>query len=238
MKRESAFQNLFRPSSSLLRFASPAFRHFAVPEHLPATLDPAKHWPSLVVQRAADLTVTAGRYGERTNLACYYLVSPAIPQIPDMKIQAVRFTLESCDQGWCGDPGSEERAPGTYNACNSWFEAGIIRDADADAEAHISGKNADPRGRDAAVFDDDAFTRAPAREVRNPFEAGSRRWHLQYNVHACSTRQTHAVLWTKEDVLDDVQARARGAGTGRGFVGMLAPGDRVAIVVRAQASLA
>ncbi|KAG5637062.1 hypothetical protein H0H81_005943 [Sphagnurus paluster] len=202
-------------------------QHFVPTELAYIILDEAQYWACLSAERNEKLSIVASGYGETNNLAAYYLFSPAIPQKAEIKIQLVRFKIMSCDQGWGGNVHDQ----GTYNACYSWFEAGIVR---AHGAVSALQEASEEPGRGAAVFNKVAFSGDPPREVMNPLDPGRKRWFLQFNAHASSHLRTHEVLWTKDD--NDVQARARerGAGTGDGFVGRLTQGDRVAIIARAQ----
>ncbi|KAG5642725.1 hypothetical protein DXG03_002270 [Asterophora parasitica] len=161
------------------------------------------------------------------------MVTPAIP--PGKRaIQAVRFTLLSNDQGQAPDIDIEENLRGTYQGSNTWFEAAIIRDDREEVPQYLFQVRQPRQPIDA--FNRDAFTREQAREIKNSLK-GTERWQLQYNVQAVCTPKLYQIVWMKGEVInDEVEAvsRSKGAGTGRGFVSTLRPGDRVALVLRAQ----
>jgi len=111
---------------------------------------------------------------------------------------------------------------GTYEAVYSWFEASIIRNAQIPPMDIMN----------AVVLNE-----LSSGEVKNiADDAVEQRWLLQKNVHVSSIRQTHDVVWYHGDVIDEASARARGCGSGKGFVEALVAGDRVAVLARAQAS--
>ncbi|KAF5367279.1 hypothetical protein D9615_010462 [Tricholomella constricta] len=195
-------------------------------------LDAAQYWPCVSSERTDDAAPFVVHASSGTGAAAYYLVTPPIPAHPrtrPIQIQGVVFTLRSCDQGWGGD----DRYIGTYNGSYSWFEAGIVRDSLLGVEDQLSSQGS---LRTFHEFDDAAFGRSLGREVENPLEP-TRRWNLQFNLQVSRTVKRHEIVWTKDDVFDDgveAEAMTKGAGTGRGFVSTLRPGDRVALVVKAQ----
>ncbi|KAG5646430.1 hypothetical protein DXG03_003480 [Asterophora parasitica] len=188
----------------------------------------ALYWPcsvSIKMPKKNQIFCTPASVSEN-NAAAYYMVTPAIPP-GYAPIQAVRFTIRSGDQGWGGD-----NFRGTYQGSYTWFEAAIIRDDREQVPQFLFQLEQQP----VHAFNDDAFSRELAREIRNPLEE-SERWKLQYNLQVSFPPKVHQVVWMKDDVINDeieAVARAKGAGTGRGFVSTLRPGDRVALVVRSQ----
>lgn len=201
--------------------------HFLPLELVDIILDTAQYWPCFSVKSTRRLVVAASDYTSN-NVAAYYLVTPAIREKRSMHIKMVKFTLKSCDQGWGGDPNNFD----TYNASYTWFEAGIVRDNREGVDAYLL----ELRKRSIDRFNDHAFTQTFGREVENPLQQ-ERRWNLQCNMQVSRIRRRHKITWTRDDIVDDAaetEARARGAGTGRNFVNTLLPGDRVALVVRAQ----
>ncbi|KAG5722071.1 hypothetical protein E4T56_gene15843, partial [Termitomyces sp. T112] len=202
------------------------FLHFVPPELAKAILDAAQYWPCISAKNVQYTGVLA-EVANGNNAAAYYLVTPVIPtKHPHLKVEMVKFNIASCDQGWGGDANN----CGTYNGSYTWFEAGIRRGVSDVSVPPIMLVN---RVDD---FDADAFNGGSAKEIVNSLER-DRRWKLQYNMQVSSTVREHEVIWTKHDIIDDAaeaSARARGAGTGRGFVSTLAPGDRIVIVGRAQ----
>ena len=64
----------------------------------------------------------------------------------------------------------------------------------------------------------------------------SKVWHLQSNIRASENEALHEVVWTD---LDDAKVNSweeTGSGDGRGFVRLLQPGDKIAVIARARAS--
>lgn len=77
--------------------------------------------------------------------------------------------------------------------------------------------------------------------VKNPHD-GSDVWAIQTNPRAEFNMSQHEVVWTRNDAIltaEDEEQRYRMTGrkSGRGFIGALQPGDRVAVLARAQVRL-
>ncbi|GLB40882.1 hypothetical protein LshimejAT787_0900970 [Lyophyllum shimeji] len=217
----------FTPADDDVHAVRDDLLHFLPLELVDIILDTAGYWPCLSA-RSTRHTIVAADDLTSNNAADYYLVTPAIPEEQCTHVKMVKFTLESCDQGWGGDPNNYD----TYNASYTWFEAGIVRDSGEGVDVYLAGL---PE-RSIDTFNDHAFNRTIGREVENSLQQ-ERRWHLQYNIQVSRIRRRHAIIWTRDDIIDDAaetDARRRGAGTGRNFVSTLSPGDRVALVVRAQ----
>jgi hypothetical protein len=72
-----------------------------------------------------------------------------------------------------------------------------------------------------------------AHEVPNPAgPSGSKNWEIQRNFCASGEWRRHVVVWNEvEEML-----KGTGAGSGEGFIPSLAPGDRIAVIVRALVS--
>ena len=84
-------------------------RHFLtrfVPLELAdAILENAMYWPKVSASRTEPMVVKA-EHDNANNAAVYYVVTPPIPyaQNGQIRVRKVRFSLESHDQGWGGDP--------------------------------------------------------------------------------------------------------------------------------------
>ena len=61
-------------------------------------------------------------------------------------------------------------------------------------------------------------------------------WHLQSNIRASAKEALHKVVWTDMDDLKVNSQIETGSGDGRGFVRLLRPGDKIAVIARARAS--
>jgi hypothetical protein len=75
--------------------------------------------------------------------------------------------------------------------------------------------------------------------VKNP-NKNSDTWDIQRNRRAFHERQTHVVVWTKEvdkEVDEKATYEATGSSLGIDFVKSLRPGDRIAVLARAQVSI-
>jgi len=82
---------------------------------------------------------------------------------------------------------------------------------------------------------------SPLTIVKNPHSnSGGNRWHVQSNVRAHSEAVRHTILWTDEvddDIDEQALYRETGFKSGRGFIGSLEMGDRIAIIARAKVGL-
>ena len=84
------------------------FLHFVPFELANAILDAATYWPSVTAERTELLVATAD-FVNKKNVAAYYLITPPIPQVVrgsvvlPMRVRMVKFTLQSCDQGYGGN---------------------------------------------------------------------------------------------------------------------------------------
>ncbi|KAG6830610.1 hypothetical protein H0H87_007553 [Tephrocybe sp. NHM501043] len=158
-------------------------------------IDIAQYWPCVSVRKTKHLQVTAN-YRTENNAAAYYLVTPHVPtRYQRLEVKMVKFTLESCDQGWGGDAR-------TYNGSFTWFEAGVIRGVSDSQESKLEDYFEQLGVQNEAAFNADAFSRDYAQEVVNPFE-DSRRWYLQCNMQVSSLVRTHEIVWRRHDVVDD-----------------------------------
>jgi hypothetical protein len=68
-------------------------------------LDYAMYWPKVSASRTEPVVVEA-EHDNSNNAAVYYVVTPPISyaQKGQIRVRKVRFSLESHDQGWGGDP--------------------------------------------------------------------------------------------------------------------------------------
>jgi hypothetical protein len=64
----------------------------------------------------------------------------------------------------------------------------------------------------------------------------SKVWHLQSNIRASANEALHEVVWTDVDDSKLNAWKETGSGDGRGFVRLLQPGDKIAVIARARAS--
>lgn len=199
-------------------------KYFLPVEIIDDILDCAQYWPgihtkcSLEEHAAAHLQV-----GQPFDNADWcYVVSPPVPQ--DVKVRAVRFVTESCDQGWGGEPGHR----GTYNGSWTWFEAAIIRGDPWWLNEVLEG----PIDLCRSALAEDVRSAARAAEVRSHEEEGSR-WHIGVNVTAEDSYKEHTNVWRRTDEGIKQQSMRGLLGLSHEFVGLLEPGDRVALMARA-----
>jgi len=190
-----------------------------------AILDAATYWPRVTTVHNELLAVSAS-FVVKKSAAAYYLITSPVPRVSrdsamlPTKVRMVKFTLKSCDQGW----GGQSKYRGTYNKSGTWLEASILRNLES-VESLLGLKTVK-----AAHLDQQCQNV----EIQNPID-GTRRWHLQSNLHASSEVKRHEVVWTDMDVFDEqaeIDATAQGRGTGRGFVSTISPGDRVGVIAR------
>ncbi|KAF7351632.1 Ankyrin repeat-containing domain [Mycena sanguinolenta] len=82
----------------------------------------------------------------------------------------------------------------------------------------------------AAIMRPDAANSSVAHEMPNPAgPRGSKNWEIQRNFCASGEWRRHIVAWN--EIGETV--KGTGAGTGKGFISSLAPGDRIAVIARA-----
>jgi hypothetical protein len=97
--RSPSVDDVFAVRHDLTRF---------VPLELADTiLENAMYWPKVSASRTEPVVVLAGYDGNSNNAAVYYVVTPPIPYVQNggrVRVRKVRFSLESHDQGWGGDP--------------------------------------------------------------------------------------------------------------------------------------
>ncbi|KAK2777052.1 hypothetical protein FQN52_003235 [Onygenales sp. PD_12] len=142
------------------------------------------------------------------------------PELRDLKIKAVRFKLESHDQGWGGDQGTQ----GTYSSAWSWFEASIIRRcpvSDVDPLTPASQWSRVPE--EWAPY----YKRMGWDFVRDENDK-VRLWPVQKNKVATKKTETHEIVWSPGGSFE-----GPGSGSGEGFVSSLRPGDVIQLWARA-----
>ncbi|KAK0475770.1 hypothetical protein IW261DRAFT_1567559 [Armillaria novae-zelandiae] len=188
------------------------------------TLDDAQYWPSIHTGRSQVERAAAYHHvGQRFfNADWCYVISPPIPQ--DVKVRAVKFVTESCDQGWGGEPGHQ----GTYEGSWTWFEAAIIR-GDPWWLNEVLERPIDLYGTRLA---EDVRNAVRAAEVQSHEEEGSR-WHVGVNVTADGSYKKHTNVWLPTDEGIKQQSLRGLLGLSHEFVRLLEPGDRVALMARA-----
>jgi len=79
---------------------------------------------------------------------------------------------------------------------------------------------------------------SPLTIVKNPHsDSGGNRWHVQSNIRAHSEAVRHTILWA-DKIVDDIDEQVlyteTGSKSGRGFIGSLEMGDRIAVIARAK----
>jgi len=147
-----------------------------------------------------------------------------------VKTMRVEFVIVSHDQGWCSD----DALQGTYNGF-TWFEAAILRPSEGAIPTSSPDRDANraldwggnPNGLSAS---DTALEYDSSLEVTSP--DGGSRWEVQRNLCASEEFLEHTVAWDADGAsFSGVEA---GAGSGAGFVACLTPGDRIAVIARAE----
>ncbi|KAF7328668.1 hypothetical protein MSAN_02468400 [Mycena sanguinolenta] len=191
--------------------------NFLPPELVNTILDEAEYWPRIRSTRNQLLVVHASSSSDN-NASLRCLVTPPFPASQALggpsarlRVKRVKFDIVSNDQGWGGDPQDH----GTYNGSYTWFEAAILRRAPQ------------PEGRRLSPA-------RPLFEVTN--QDGCSRWLVQTNRCATVQAETHSIIW-QADGMETASGHDReenGSGDGAGFIELLAPEDRIAIVARAR----
>ncbi|KAK0487986.1 hypothetical protein EDD18DRAFT_1291999 [Armillaria luteobubalina] len=189
------------------------------------TPDNAQYWPR--IHRECSLEKRAVVYHQAgqtfQNADWCYVVSPPVPQ--DVKVRAVKFVTQSCDQGWGGEPGHQ----GTYQGSWTWFEAAIIRGEPWWLSEALGGGPIDLYRQGLA---EDVRSAARAAEVRSQEEEGSG-WHVGVNVTAEGSYKEHTNVWLRTDEGVKQESMRGLLGLSHEFVRLLEPGDRVALMARA-----
>jgi len=125
---------------------------------------------------------------------------------------------------------------GSYEGSWTWFEAAIVRDfvQDVSDQRLVKVDNRILQGLEAQGED----VYSPLTTVKNPHcDSGADRWHVQSNIRAHCEAVRHTILWT-DKIVDDIDEQAlyteTGSKSGRGFIGSLEMGDRIAVIARAK----
>ncbi|KAJ7058770.1 hypothetical protein C8F01DRAFT_990080 [Mycena amicta] len=137
-----------------------------------------------------------------------------------LKVKAVRFKITSQDQGWCSD----DSLRNTYNGF-TWHEAAIFRPSLTQAPDETLQRLADV----APAHIEFASTVGYTRELEVKGTDNQSRWLVHKNFTAFPNPKTHVVYWVQQT---DHEVPT-GAGDGEGFIHLLQPGDRIALVSRA-----
>ncbi|KAG7441458.1 uncharacterized protein BT62DRAFT_478816 [Guyanagaster necrorhizus] len=188
-------------------------------------LDFAQYWSCIRERRRIQVRAAAVPTGETFPKADWcYIVSPPVPQ--DAKVRSVKFVIESCDQGYGGEP--EHR--GTYEGSWTWFEAAII----CGEPWWLSEVLRMPVDlyREGLEFPEDVRSAARAAEVRSREEEGSR-WHVGVNVTAQGFYKEHTIIWPRTNEKTKQRTMRGLVGLSHEFVRLLEPGDRVALMAMA-----
>ncbi|KAF7290922.1 hypothetical protein HMN09_01270700 [Mycena chlorophos] len=222
----------FQPTLDDMAAARDALSTLVPPELALIILDFAEYW-TLLPQGACDkfqsLSASVAPSHDATN---FYLVSdPIPPHSESVRARGVRFSVTSKDQGWC----SEEALRGTYRGY-TWHEVAILRpfaDARPDFLSWLAN-NAPIEMESATVAGYSKQFEVPCGILDEPAKS---RWLLQKNLTAPRVRgfYEHTITWkAAQDVTEqDIDVR-QGSGDGQGFVELLQPGDRIAVLVRAK----
>ncbi|KAJ7097523.1 hypothetical protein C8R44DRAFT_811546 [Mycena epipterygia] len=197
------------------------------PEVVNKIIDDAKYWPRIGTARH-DLAAVAASSWPNNNASLCYLITPAFPPSENLggsgarlRVKLARFDILSNDQGWS----NETEHHGTYDGSFTWFEATILR----------PGTAPDPQGwrRWALALGYRGFRPSrPLIAVKNPQGAESR-WHVQTNRCASHEPTSHTIVWQAGGPAEG-EREANGSGDGSGFIDLLAPEDRIAIIARAR----
>lgn len=183
-------------------------------------LDLAQYWARIRERRSIDLGAKAIPVGETFPKAEWcYLVSPPIPK--DARVRLVKLVIESCDQGFGGEP--EHR--GTYEGSWTWFEAAIIRGEPWWLNEVL--------GRFVNLYRLAEDVRSAARATEVPSHEEGSRWHVGVNVTAEGLYKKHTIVWPRTD--EEIKQRSMKGlvGFSYEFVRLLEPGDRVALMAMA-----
>ncbi|EDR00465.1 uncharacterized protein LACBIDRAFT_313370 [Laccaria bicolor S238N-H82] len=189
-------------------------------------VDYAQYWPRLASCREANppitINSTSGSGGVLNDAYQFYLVTDRpIPEWSDSNLKVVRkvrkvvFRIWSHDQGWGGDDG----LVGNYEGSWTWFEAAIWRGEEQPFLVHR------PESSNLSV---------PATHQDDLNPDTSKVWHLQSNIRASAKEAFHEVVWTDVEDWTVNSWGETGSGDGRGFVRLLQPGDKIAVIARAR----
>ncbi|KIJ91402.1 hypothetical protein K443DRAFT_686062 [Laccaria amethystina LaAM-08-1] len=189
-------------------------------------IDYAQYWPRLASCREANPPITIDSTtdlgGAPNDVFQFYLVTDRpIPGWRDSDLKVVRkvrkvvFRIWSRDQGWGGDDG----LVGEYEGSWTWFEAAICRGEEQPFLVHRP---------------DFSSSSVPTTRRGDLNPDTSKVWHLQSNIRASANEALHEVVWTDVDDSKLNAWKETGSGDGRGFVRLLQPGDKIAVIARAR----
>jgi len=192
-------------------------------------IDDAQYWPVVSCSAKPDWVIS------ENHSPCCCLVTPRLDSLileESFKIKLVRFVIASRDQGWA----SEDSFPTKYMGSWTWFEAGIIRYLKGDDDHEDEGV-CNIQQVNELIKSQGSVSGPDVTMVKNP-EKDSYTWHIQRNVRASREETVHEVVWTDSDPDDEVDEREfmdmTGAGRGKGFVRLLEPQHRIAVIAQAK----
>ncbi|KAH6637643.1 hypothetical protein C7974DRAFT_411114 [Boeremia exigua] len=203
-------------------------------------LDYAEYWPTRQFSTEEGKTVKVAATMFRSGSAGLCLDAdvfndPAVNSLREgkerLRIKAIRFRIQSRDQGWTSEP-----TQGTFNT-SSWLETSILRGVedsntelppscwvDSDFESPQSfQEHITPRGWQ--------LVKRPEYAEQGPQGGeGDLAWYLQGNRVAVQGRtEEYEVLWSPIDFEGN-----EGSGRGEEYVSELKEGDRVLVWARAK----
>jgi hypothetical protein len=216
-------------------------------ELVDAVLALARYWASDSTHRDVALAVRASNEPLFNAKWIYMLSEP----VPATRLQAVHFSIRSCDQGWGGfseyksAPATLARmpdspAPDRYRNSYTWFEASILRPAAASQQQPpwLFDALHQPISLYATSLAPAPSPRGPIAELHSPYKNRNKRWLVQMNVQASRHIRRHDITWHANSPPHTAEYDDKtGSGRGLGFVDSLRAGDRIALVARALASL-
>ncbi|KAF9473595.1 hypothetical protein BDN70DRAFT_997565 [Pholiota conissans] len=230
--------------------------HFLPAELVNIIIEEAKYWPKISCQFKPIFELRVTENEPRCRLVSPVISGPA--DFPN-RITEVHFKIESHDQGW----GGEQGLPGPYDGSYTWFEAVIVRDfvtghLDVDdtfalIEDMLERRNSNEMQvvQSPGVYVWTKMYQMASRfswiglgnpstlsislvTVRNS-NTDSDVWEIQRNLRASSEWQSHRVVWRRDvDMAEKRDYLAKGSSMGADFVNSLRPGDRIAVLARAQ----
>lgn len=222
---EELHSDQYHPSSeNEVLHAQQTLMNFVPVELADLIIDYAQYWPRLANFRESNPPVridsTSSSGGVLNDAYQFYVVTEGPTsgwsdsnRKVVRKVRKVVFRIWSHDQGWGGDDG----LVGNYEGSWTWFEAAIWR---CEEQPFLVQR---PEFSSLSV---------PATHQDDLYPDTSKVWHLQSNIRASAKEALHEVVWT--DVDDWKVNSETGSGDGRGFVRLLQPGDKIAVIARAR----
>ncbi|KAF7331254.1 hypothetical protein MKEN_00002500 [Mycena kentingensis (nom. inval.)] len=226
-------------------------------------LDAAEYWTQETTECAEPHVVEATSDSDNNATSIYLITAPiyelrvdtgadadanadaadgtAKPEKSLVKVKAVRFKIQSKDQGWVDDKTLDH----TYKSF-SWVEAAILRPSldplvSIAALATAAPISLDPPQADAAenLASFASLQLAPSHLVGGDANHPSSRWLVHTNFTANEEALVHTVTWDANGLVgagaaEEGKGEVTGTGKGEGFVELLQPGDRIALLARAQ----